>query len=120
MHVYVVQNTLLYMYLYTGAESFTLTCKYNASDGEVTEDMFWAVHRESDDGYVKVANSTRRENTVTIMTNDYGNVTEMTVSRPGIIIFSLIRAFLLIKPGFHTCVSRTHNGARCLAMYGHQ
>ena len=25
-----------------------------------------------------------------------------------------------IKPGFHTCVSRTHNGARCLKMYGHQ
>ena len=25
-----------------------------------------------------------------------------------------------IKPGFHTCVSRTHNGARCLTMYEHQ
>ena len=25
-----------------------------------------------------------------------------------------------IKPGFHTCVSRTHNNARCLTMYGHQ
>ena len=25
-----------------------------------------------------------------------------------------------IKPGFHTCVSRTHNNERCLAMYGHQ
>ena len=25
-----------------------------------------------------------------------------------------------LKPGFHTCVSRTHNGARCLTMYGHQ
>ena len=24
------------------------------------------------------------------------------------------------KPGFHTCVSRTHNNARCLKMYGHQ
>ena len=25
-----------------------------------------------------------------------------------------------LKPGFHTCVSRMHNGARCLTMYGHQ
>ena len=25
-----------------------------------------------------------------------------------------------LKPGFHTCVSRTHNSARCLKMYGHQ
>ena len=25
-----------------------------------------------------------------------------------------------IKPGFHTCVSRTHNSARCLTTYGHQ
>ena len=25
-----------------------------------------------------------------------------------------------LKPGFHTCVSRTHNGTRCLMMYGHQ
>ena len=26
----------------------------------------------------------------------------------------------LLKPGFHTCVSRTHNSARWLKMYGHQ
>ena len=26
----------------------------------------------------------------------------------------------MLKPGFHTCVSRTHKGARCLTMYGHQ
>ena len=26
----------------------------------------------------------------------------------------------MLKAGFHTCVSRTHNGARCLTMYGHQ
>ena len=25
-----------------------------------------------------------------------------------------------LKSGFHTCVSRTHNGARCLTMYGRQ
>ena len=25
-----------------------------------------------------------------------------------------------LKPGFHACVSRTHNGARCLTMYEHQ
>ena len=25
-----------------------------------------------------------------------------------------------LKPGFHTCVSRKHNNARCLTMYGHQ
>ena len=25
-----------------------------------------------------------------------------------------------LEPDFHTCVSRTHNGARCLMMYGHQ
>ena len=25
-----------------------------------------------------------------------------------------------LKPGFHTCASRTHNSARCLEMYGHQ
>ena len=25
-----------------------------------------------------------------------------------------------VKPGFHTCVSRTHNSAQCLTMYGHQ
>ena len=29
-------------------------------------------------------------------------------------------AFNNLKPGFHTCVSRTHNSARCLKMYGHQ
>ena len=29
-------------------------------------------------------------------------------------------AFNDLKPGFHTCVSRTHNSARCLKMYGHQ
>ena len=28
--------------------------------------------------------------------------------------------FSMLKPGFHTCVSRTHKGARCLTMYGHQ
>ena len=27
--------------------------------------------------------------------------------------------FTVIKPGFHTCVNRTHNVARCLSMYGH-
>ena len=29
-------------------------------------------------------------------------------------------ASLCLKPGFHTCVSRTHNSARCLKMHGHQ
>ena len=28
--------------------------------------------------------------------------------------------YLTVKPGFHTCVSRNHNDARCLTMYGHQ
>ena len=32
--------------------------------------------------------------------------------------FSFTDCFL--KPGFHTCVSRTHHSARCLKMYGHQ
>ena len=26
---------------------------------------------------------------------------------------------ILVKAGFHTCVSRTNNGARCLMIYGH-
>ena len=32
----------------------------------------------------------------------------------------LLRLNLALKPGFHTCVSRTHNSSRCHKMYGHQ
>ena len=32
----------------------------------------------------------------------------------------LLYSYLCIKPGFHTCVSRTHSGVRYLQIYGHQ
>ena len=35
------------------------------------------------------------------------------------IINTLVGQLHAIKPGFHTCVSRTHNGAQCLSVYGH-
>ena len=37
-----------------------------------------------------------------------------------ILLLSLCLVCSNVKPGFHTCVSRTHNGARCLMMYEHQ
>ena len=35
-------------------------------------------------------------------------------------MFKYLQRILSLKPGFHKCVSKTHNGARCLPLYGHQ
>ena len=45
----------------------------------------------------------------------------MHISKYAQCLTDLVRqAYKCKKPGFHTCVSRTHNGARCLTMYEHQ
>ena len=70
-----------------------------------------------------------------ILTQSFSDVTEELVSQfsmpahskmPSIQLLIvhqwryLVSFLLCIKPGFHMCVSKTHNGARCLTMYGHQ